>query len=440
MDKRISLVGLGKLGLCLAACYAEAGIDVLGVDIEERVVDYVNSAKSPIEEPGLAELIAKTSGKTLRATTHHAEAITHSDITVVLVATPSNPDGSFSNRHIEAALESLATALKDSKKPYHLFVISSTVMPGSTMEKFIPIIEHYSKRKLGNGFDVAYDPDFVALGRVIEGFKKPDMVVIGETSKKAGRIVEELHSIMCTNSPIMSHMNIISAELAKVCLNAYITTKISFANSVANLCESIPLADVDAITTTIGIDKRISPYYFRGGLGFGGTCFPRDTKAYITLGKINGIQTDIVDAAKEVNEYQDEHLAEIVLKHIKIYHTNSVGIMGLSFVPNTPVITESPAIKLIKRLLKEDTYIIAYDKLAIPETKSAIGSAIDYVYSPDSLLEKVGIVVLTHKDADMARLIEDFRPNKLMCVIDCWRIIDRSKLDSKIYLKQLGKY
>jgi UDPglucose 6-dehydrogenase len=438
MDKKLSLVGLGKLGLCLAACYADVGIDVLGIDIEERVVDNVNKGISPIQEPKLDELIWRLGGKNLRATTKHAEAIEHSDITIILVATPSNPDGSFSNRHIESSLQSLSVALKNSNKPYHLFVISSTVMPGSTNEFFIPIIEKFSGRKLNEGFGVVYDPDFVALGNVVNGFKKPDIVVLGESAPECGEKIEELHRFMCENNPKISRMSIISAEIAKVCLNAYITTKITFANSVANLCEKIDGSDVDAITESIGWDRRISPYYFRGGLSFGGTCFPRDTKAYIALGKKYKVQTQLINSVEEVNSYQDYYLTDKVFEQLNSMEFDKVGIMGLSFVPNTPVITESPAIKLIEDLIEEDIHVIAYDKLAIDNTKAILGSSIEYVHSPESLLEQVDLLVITLKDTDFKNKIELWVPTKDVTVIDCWRILDKNKLDKKINLIQLG--
>ncbi len=439
MDENISLVGLGKLGLCLAACYADSGFQVLGVDIEERVVDMVNQGKAPLVEPGLDDLIAKVGGKSLKCTTHHSEAIQKSDLTIILVATPSNPDGSFSNRHVESALETLATALGKSSKPYHLFVISSTVMPGSIDSSFIPIIEKYSSRKLNQGFGVAFDPDFVALGNVIKGFKKPDLVVIGESSPECGKRVEALHQKMCENQPAISHMSIISGELAKVCLNAYVTTKISFVNSVANLCEKIPGADVDSITKAIGADKRISPYYFQGGLSFGGTCFPRDTRAYITIGSRYNVQVELIQAVDRINHYQDQHLAEIVMREVVKGSYRSVGIMGLAFTSNTPVITESPAIKLIRELVKGDLRVVAYDPMAIDSTKATLGSAIEYVHSPQSLLEQAHLCVVTLRNKEFKEAIENHHPDRPMTVVDCWRILDAEKLDRQIRYVALGR-
>ena len=156
---------------------------------------------------------------------------------------------------------------------------------------------------------MCYDPDFVALGNVIKGFLRPDLVIIGESMPEAGERMEAIHRKLCENKPSISRMSLISAEVAKVCLNVYITFKISIANSIANLCEAIPGADVDAITSAIGADRRISPHYFRGGLSFGGTCFPRDTHAYKAIAAKHNVQADMILAATRVNEYQDRHLA-----------------------------------------------------------------------------------------------------------------------------------
>lgn len=438
MRERLSVVGLGKLGLCLATCLAEKGFEILGVDIEERVVEKVNRGEAPWFEPGLDELLVKHGGRGLQATVYHREAIERTDITFVLVPTPSNPDGSFSNRFVEAALRSLGDALRDSGKEHHLFVISSTVMPGSTEGSFIPLLEKHSGRKLNDGFSVCYDPDFVALGNVIKGFLRPDLVVIGESSPEAGERMEAIHRQMCENEPVISRMSIINAELAKVCLNVYITLKISFANSVANLCERIPGADVDAITRAIGVDKRISPYYFQGGLAFGGTCFPRDVKAYMMLAEKFGVQADLVHAVDRVNRYQNEHLVEVILGELEKLENKTVGVLGLAFTLNTPVVTESPAMKLIGKLLKHGIRVVAYDHLAIDNARTVFGSAVEYVHSVESCLAQASLAVVTLRSPELKQAIEKHMPNRPIVLVDCWRIVDPDKLGSHVRYIAVG--
>ncbi len=427
-----SLVGLGKLGLCLAGVYAKQGLNTIGVDIEKRVVDAINAGQSPIVEPGLDELMAAVGGKSLHATLDHREAVEKTDITVILVATPSNPDGSFSNRYVESALKSLATALKESTKPYHLFVISSTVIPGSIEGSFIPLIEKYSGRKLNEGFGMAFDPDFVALGNVINGFLRPDLVIIGQSDARAGDLVEEIHHKICENKPSIHRMSLTSGEIAKVSLNSYITVKISFANTLANICERIPGADVDAITAAIGVDKRISPYYFRGGLSYGGTCFPRDTHAFVTFAKQHGDDADMIKAVQRVNQFQDEHLVELAQKYVVANNGNAVGVLGLAFKPHTPVITESPGIKLIHGLRTSDVEIVVHDPLAIESTKVVFNDEIEYVSSVEECLSRVNVCIITNMDKAYKAAVENFVPERPITIIDTWRLLDPAALHENI--------
>lgn len=439
MREKISLVGLGKLGLPLLACMAKAGYETLGVDIEQHVVEAVNSGRSPISEPGLAELIAEFGGKRLQATLDHRRAISETDVTYVLTATPSNPDGSFSNRHVEAALKALAQAFADIDKEYHLFVISSTVVPGSTMESFVPLIEKYSGKKLNQHFGVAFDPDFVALGNVVKDFLNPDLVIIGESDKRAGDLVEQIHHRMCENDPNVSRMSILNAELAKVCLNVYITTKITFANMISNLCERIPGADCDQITSGIGVDKRISPFYFSGGLGFGGTCFPRDTKAYKQISEKYKLRPTLVEAVDVVNDFQDENLLQFVLREVEGCENQTIGVLGLAFKEKTPVITQSPAIKLIQSLLDQGKSIIAHDPLANEQAKVLFGGQVEFVDTPELLLERSGVCVVTYRSKSFKVAVEGFAPSMPLKILDCWRLIDASFVDSKISIAYLGR-
>lgn len=435
----ISLVGLGKLGCCLAACFADKGIDVIGVDIEEKVINSVNQGKAPFAEPELDDVLSRVGGKALRATLSHKEAIEKTDITFILVATPSNADGSFSNRYVEAALVPLATALYSSTKPYHLFVISSTIVPGSIHGSFIPLIEKYSERKFNEGFGVCFDPDWVALGRVIRDFRNPDFVLIGEGKPEDGERVAALHRQMCDNNPHIAHMSLTSGEIAKVSLNAYITMKISFANTLANICEKIPGADVDAITSTIGRDKRISPHYFKGGLAFGGNCFPRDTRAFRAFAKANGDTAEIVSACDRVNEHQDLHLVNKVLGLLEKGGEQTVGILGLAFKPDTFVVTESPAIKLIKELLKHNIHIVAYDPIANENAKILFGDQVQYVNSARQCMNLSSVWVITQPTREFKEAVESYTDSRPAKALDCWRIIDPGHLSSAVQLIPLGR-
>ncbi|MCU1288438.1 MAG: UDP-glucose 6-dehydrogenase [Acidobacteria bacterium] len=437
MNDAVSVVGLGKLGLGLALCFASSGVETLGVDVKEDVVDAINNGKTPIVEPEYQELIDEL-GEKFRATNNHAEAIEKTDITFILVATPSIGDGRFSNRYVKSALKSLSEAFGKSKKPYHLFVISSTVVPGSTEKTFIPLIEQYSGRKYKKDFDVCFDPDFVALGSVAKDFRNPDLVIIGESRPEAGDKVEALHKKMCHNQPKIARMSLISAEVAKVSLNAYITMKISFANTIANLCERIPGTDVDAITSAIGVDKRISPYYLRGGLAFGGTCFPRDTKAFMTISQQYNLSPILMESVERVNVVQNKHLAETVKSFMT--KEKKISVLGVAFKDKTPVVEASPAVSLIQELVIDDVDVTIYDPLAMESAQTLFDDEISYSASIEDCLNSSPVCVLTLMSKDYKEAIERFVPKEKLTVIDCWRQIDADKLHKNINLLAIGRF
>ncbi len=436
--KNISLVGLGKLGLPLAACFSNKGFNVVGIDTNKKLVNLVNKGYSPIQETGLQNLLSKTRGS-LTAYLDHSRAIEETDITIVLVATPSNAAGRFSNKYLNSALKSLSEALKNSSKSYHLFIISSTVMPGSIEKKLVPIIEKFSGRRLDRGFGAAYVPDFVKLGSVIDDFYNPDFLLIGESNKFAGDITERIYKKMIKNKPPVHRTSLINTELAKVSLNCYLTTKISFANTLANVCEKIPGASVDTITNILGSDKRISPHYLKGALAFGGTCFPRDTRAFIALSKRIKYKPYLISAIDKVNEFQNKHLANIVLRTLKRKGIKGASILGLSFKPGTPVIQGSPAIPLINSLLKNNIRVYVYDPLAIKNTKEVFGNVINYSKSLDSCLSHSNLWVITSPDP-IFKKIEHYKTNKKIVIIDCWRIIKSENLNKNFEIYRIGIY
>lgn len=437
MDK-ISVVGLGKLGQCLAACFAARGFDTIGVDIDEQVVDSINRGMGTVVEPGLQELIG-AAGRRLRATGNHEEAINETDITFLILPTPSDPDGSFSNSYLESALKSLAGCLRRSSKEYHIFVVKSTVMPGSTQERLIPIIEEFSGRKLNVGFGVCYCPELVALGRAIKDFLSPDFVVIGQSDDWAGDRAASIYRGLCENDSPIFRMSIINAEIAKLSLNCYLTLKISFANTLAHFCESVPGADVDVITQALGADRRIGPAYLRGGLSFGGTCFPRDTKAFIAVARKLGCNSDLIKAVEKVNQLRDRHLLEVVLNQVSSAGHGRVSVLGLAFKPNTPVITESPGVELIRRLLERGIKVSAYDPLAMENTRAVFGDQVDYSPSMRECISQASVCVVTTQWDGFRSINESHFAHDSTIIIDCWRILNPSNLGRRVRYVALGR-
>lgn len=439
MTDKLSFIGLGKLGLCMAACFAVKGkYEVIGIDINKHVVDSVNKGISPIVEPRLQEFITEA-GSRLRATMSPEEAITETDVSFIMPATPSLPDGSFSNQYVEDVLTSLAKTLRKNTKKYHLFVISSTVMPGSIDGSFIPLLEKHSGRKLNVGFGVCYSPDLVALGSVIYNYLNPDMVILGQSNDYAGAQVANIHHKTCENNPPIFQMSLINAEIAKVTVNTYITTKISFANALSNICERIPGADIDVITQAVGADRRISPLYFKGGLSYGGTCFPRDTVAYKTIAKKYGYKDELIAAVDSVNKYQDQHLAEMTLDRILSSGQKKVSILGLAFKPDTPVIMESSGIKLIQAMLGRGIEVTGYDALAIENAKSIFGDKIRYTNSVKDCVSKSPVCVITIPSKEFKLIDDSYIGYEPTTIIDCWRLLAPSHFTKKIIYVPWGR-
>jgi UDPglucose 6-dehydrogenase len=418
-NTNISVIGLGKLGSCFAACFAYRVFNVSGLDINEKIVNDINNHRAPFLEPGLQELIDKSKNK-LKATNNPKEVFDFSDIFFVIVPTPSKKDGSFSNEYIKRAIKPLAEELKNNKK-FKIFTITSTVSPLSIKKEIIPFIEKKSSKKFNKDFTVIYNPTFIAIGDIIKGILEPDLVLIGEDNKKAGDIIENIWKKVCINKPYISRMSIVSAEITKIAINSYITTKISFANMLGNICERITGAEIDKITSAMGADKRIGKYYLKYGPAYGGPCFPRDNKAFShfakTQAKINAL---IPVSAHKINEFQIKFQKEKILKIIKENKINSLSILGLAYKTKTYVIEESASIKLIDELLKnKNLKITVYDQidLTIEETKKVFGNKLNYAKNlNEATKNKLIILMLPYEEFKKVKKLK----NKI--IIDLWRM------------------
>jgi UDPglucose 6-dehydrogenase len=430
MDLDLSVIGLGKLGVCTAVCFAYKGYRVTGVDVNRDFIDGINDGRAPIAEPRLQDLISASEGR-LKATQEYEEAVYNSDITFLVVPTPSREDGHFSDKFLRDALAHLSRALKKLNKKYHLFVITSTVSPGITEQTLIPLIEAVSGKKLNEDFGVCYNPEFIALGSVINDFLNPDLILIGESDKYAGDILEAIYKKVCQNNPYVARMSITGAEITKISLNSYVTMKISFANTLANICERIPGVNIDAITKALGADRRVSPYYLKGGPPYGGPCFPRDNRAFIAFARKYGQKARLAEATDEMNRHQIKHLINLVLTYLP--NDKRVSILGLSYKPNTPVIEESQAIKIIEELLKKDLEIAVYDPLAMSNARVCFGNKIFYASSIKDCVSYSSLWIVTtqadeFKNIDGSYLVHHHPTT----IIDCWRIIEPERFKNKV--------
>ena len=263
---------------------------------------------------------------------------------------------------------------------------------------------------------------------MIEDLLNPDLVVIGESDRKAGDQVERFFSDFCVNSPHVARMSISNAEITKLSLNAYITAKISFANMLGNVCSKLPGSDVDAITSALGADRRISPHYLRAAVAYGGTCFPRDTRAFIAFAERFDVPVEMIETVERVNEQQHRALLEVVLREVEASSGNRVSVLGMAFKPGTPVITASPGSVLVEGLLGRDLDVMVFDPLATENAQAHFGNEIRYASSFERCLAHAPVVVLTTPDQSFMGVYGAMHERPPTAVVDCWRMLDAGKL------------
>jgi UDPglucose 6-dehydrogenase len=402
----ISFIGLGKLGLPLACCLARSGNKVLGVDKNEYILDKLNNQELPFYEPGLSDIFPHVNF--IGFTDSYQKAVDETDATIILVNTQLGDNG-YSADFVESALTDLAMNLRKSTKDYHLIVLSSTVLPG-TIKNLIKLVEKISERTYGKGFGFSYVPDFVKLGNVIEDFKNPEFFLIGANNTEDIAMTQSIWYRFHDNDPPRKILTLEEAEVAKVALNAYIVNKITFANFLGQLCEGMNNVNVHNITKTIGIDKRISPYFFGYGTPYGGTCFPRDTSAFIKFAKDRNKTANNLIFAEEVNEM----VYESILNKVKTYQ--KVGVLGISFKPNSPVVIGSPSARLIRDLLDLKIEVNGYDSIA--ETYSNLDMKIYEFSDPQECIDTSDVIVIMHPDKKFSEC--DYRNKN---VVDYWGIV-----------------
>jgi len=402
----VSFVGLGKLGLPLACCLAQSGNKILGVDKNEYVLDTLSRGELPFYEPGLNKIFPHVNF--LGFTDSYQRAVDETDVTIILVNTQLGDNG-YSSEFVEDVLTDLALNLRKSKKEKHTIILSSTVLPG-TIKKLIKLFEKISKRKYGEGFGFAYVPDFVKLGNVIHDFKNPEFFLIGANNMDDIVTTQSIWYEFHQNNPPKKILTLEEAEISKVALNAYIVNKITFANFLGQLCEGIDNVDVHNITKTIGIDKRISPYFFGYGTPYGGTCFPRDTSAFIKFAKDRKKVAKNLIFAEEVNEM----VYKSILEKVKGY--KKVGILGISFKPDSPVVIGSPSARLIKDLLELGVTINGFDK--IEESYQNLDADINEFDDAQQCINESEVVVIMHPDKTYSGLNYDSKS-----VVDYWGVL-----------------
>ena len=433
---RISVVGLGKLGAPLAAVLASKGFSIVGTDLNRTFVDAINQGNAPVEEPRLQELIEQN-GERLVATSDAVAAVADTDATFVIVPTPSDAAGVFSNRFLLAAMETVGAGIRR-KSGYHLVVITSTVMPGSTGGEIRAALEAHSGRSVGETLGLCYNPEFIALGSVVRDMLTPDMILIGESDGKAGEMLQRIYEQSCDNKPAIRRMNFVNAELTKISVNTYVTTKISYANMLADICDRIPEADVDVVTQAVGSDSRVGNKYLRGAIGYGGPCFPRDNVAFAALARSLGARAELAEATDSVNRYQLERLVGAVQAHAP--GTGPIGILGLSYKPETSVVEESQGVALAGRLLDEGFDVIAYDPKAMPTAQAVLPRPWTPAASAEECIRRSSLVVVMTPWPEFRAVSRDaFTRAERLTIIDCWRLFSQEEIGTIANVVYMGR-
>jgi len=379
---RISVVGSGYIGLVTGTCLAKLGNKVTLIDVDREKAKAINNRISPIYEEGLDEILTEVN---IEASSDYQKMI-DSELILICVGTVSNEDGSISLEQVGEATEQIAEVSKR-KNGYYVICVKSTVPPGTTEELVIPILEKSGKKK-GSDFGVCMSPEFLREGKAIYDFMNPVRVIIGEYDERSGDMVVNLYKDF--NAPIL-RTNLRTAEMIKLASNAFLATKVSFVNEVGNICKKLGI-DVYEVAKGMGLDDRIGSKFLNAGIGFGGSCLPKDLKMLIARAREIGYEPTILEGVLNLNDAQALKLVESLKKHVPLKDA-VIGLLGLAFKPGTDDVRDSRAIKIVEVLLQEGAVVKAYDPLAV-KNFSKLFPQIDYVTKVE-VLNSDAIVIVT---------------------------------------------
>jgi UDPglucose 6-dehydrogenase len=400
-----------------------------------KKVEMINNGISPIFENGLEELLKSLlQNKRIRATLDAKEVVLNSDIIFICTGTPSSDDGSIDLKYIESATIDIARALKETND-FKTIVVKSTVVPGTTTNFVKPLLEEHSGKTAGVDFGLGMNPEFLKEGLAIEDFRYPDHIVIGAIDDRSYTSIAKIYeSFTC---PIKK-VNPSTAEMIKYATNAFLATKISFINEIANMSEKMGV-DVDAVADGIGADQRISPKFLRPGVGFGGSCFPKDVKALAATAKLLGVNAHTLDTAISVNKLQPLRAVEL-LEEMMDVNNKKIALLGLAFKPETDDMREAPSIIIANNLLKKGAKVSGYDPIAKETAKMMMPNGVDFYDSVPEVLQDADAAILVTEWKEFHSLkSNDFNPMKSKIIVDGRRILNwRSLSDNGVKVKVLG--
>jgi UDPglucose 6-dehydrogenase len=431
---RVSIVGTGYVGLVSGACLASIGHDVTCIDLDERKVESINRGVPPIFEEGLEALLGTVIGDRLRATRDLRAAVLDSDLTMIAVGTPF--DGKeIDLTYIEDAAQEIGEALA-AKNGYHVVVVKSTVVPGTTDDRVAPILEAASGKEIGRDIGVGMNPEFLREGDAISDFVNPDRIVLGGNDERALAVMAELYAPFTETEVVRTTPR--TAEMIKYTANSLLATLISFSNEIANLSASV---GVDAMEVMHGVhlDKRFTPIladgtrvwpgmvtYLEGGCGFGGSCFPKDVKALIAFGDHHDSSMQLLRSVMDVNESQPQRVLDLLARHLPDLAGRAVTVLGMAFKPGTDDIRESPSLAVTDRLLGAGATVTVFDPIAHDQTSKVFGERVSYADSLQAAVEGADAVLVMTRWAEfevLADLLAPVSPQPV--VVDGRRLLNK---------------
>ncbi|WP_299174892.1 UDP-glucose dehydrogenase family protein [uncultured Allomuricauda sp.] len=389
----ITVVGTGYVGLVTGTCFAETGINVVCVDIDEKKIEKLRNGEVPIYEPGLDVILERNIDKgRISFTTNLKKGIKDSDAVFIAVGTPPDEDGSADLKYVLGVAREIGQHMED----YKVVITKSTVPVGTSYKVKAAVEEELSNRNVRIPFDVASNPEFLKEGSAVDDFLKPDRIVVGIESKRAEKVMRKLYKPFLMNGHPLLFMDIFSSEMTKYAANSMLATKISFMNDIANLCELVG-ANVDLVRKGIGSDTRIGNKFIYPGTGYGGSCFPKDVQALVRTADEYGHSLEVLKAVESVNYRQKSVLVEKIKAHFgENLKGKQFGLWGLSFKPKTDDMREAPSLVIIEQLKALGANVRAYDPVAMEETKRILGDKIEYAKDEyDAIIEADALIVVT---------------------------------------------
>ncbi len=413
----VTIIGGGYVGLVTGTCLSSLGHNVTIVDTIPEKVDKINSGHSPIYEEGLDELLQQHIGKNLTASNSY-DAVKESDVIFIAVGTPPKEDGSANLCYIQSAAEMAAVALSEKHTAYPIIVVKSTVPP-TTTQNVVSAIIHEKCPALN--FDCCMNPEFLREGKAVSDFLNPDRIVIGSTEEKTISVMQDLYAKLASPTIIVSST---SAEMIKYTSNALLATKISFSNEIGNLCKKLGI-DVYEVMKGVGLDHRITPHFLNAGAGFGGSCFPKDVSALVSIARSYGVEPCLLESVLDVNARQPLQMIAILDRRLGSLEGKRIAVLGLAFKDNTDDIRESRSIPVIEQLLLKKAVPVLYDPMAAENMKQLFPH-LEYSLNAASALQGADGCLIMTEWPEFAALDEEFNLMNSRIIIDGRHILDIS--------------